>query len=184
MVVDATHVYWSQSTGPSDGLIRRVPKGGGAVSNLAAGLNFPDSLNLDDTFVYFASADISRVRKDASVALIDLSWAGMEVTQVLQSIPTTPLVPLIRGKATVVRVFPRGTQDKLAVPAELRGTRGGVALPGSPLRARRELVQIAAGCGLDVRAEFLGDLAVQLRRLGPPAILHLGLRSPTFNFRA
>ncbi len=149
MVVDNTHVYWAQSTGGTNGLIRRVRKAGGGLANLASSLNFPHSLSQDDTFIYFADAQLSRVRKDASVPLPDLSWAGMEVTQVIQSIPASPSVTLIAGKETVVRAFPSSNQDKPNVFAELRGSRGGVAFPDSPLRARRETVFLSTGAGVD-----------------------------------
>ncbi len=149
MIVDDSSVYWSQSTGGTNGLIRRVLKGGGGQAILSSGLNFPSSLNQDDTYIYFAGTKLFRVRKDASVPLPDLSWAGMEVTQVIQSIPANPSVTLIAGKETVVRVFPSSNQDKPNVFAELNGTRNGTAIAGSPLRARRETVFVSAGAGVD-----------------------------------
>ncbi len=149
MVVDDDNVYWAQSTGGTNGLVQRVPKTGGATTTMAASLNFPTSLQQNDDYIYFAESSIFRVRKDASKALPDLSWAGLEVTQVLQTIPTDPNLTLVAGKPTVVRAFPTSTQDRPVVFAELRGTRDGSPLPGSPLRARRETVFVTAGAAVD-----------------------------------
>jgi hypothetical protein len=65
----------------------------------------------------------------------DLRVTAIEITQGVQN--TTNSVPLVTGRATMVRVFTAATP---AVPVPgiivtVSGTRGGVALPGSPLRA-------------------------------------------------
>ncbi len=149
IVVDDENVYWTQSTGSSNGLVQRVPRSGGATTPMVANLNFPTSPVQNDAHIYFADSRVFRVRKDAAKVLPDLSWVGLEITQVLQTIPTDPNITLIEGKSTVVRAFPTSTQDRPAVFAELRGTRSGAPLPGSPLRARRELVFVGAGVGVD-----------------------------------
>ncbi len=150
MVVDDDNVYWAQSTGPPNGLVQRVSRLGGGVTPMAGNLNVPRSLIQSDDYVYFTdSAGVFRVPKDAAKALPDLSWAGLEVTQVVQTIPTDPDITLVAGKPTVVRAFPTSTQDRSVVFAELRGTRSGVPLPGSPLRARRETLPVSAGAGVD-----------------------------------
>ncbi len=149
MVVDDDNVYWTQSTGAANGQVRRVSVNGGTSTPLAFNLNFPTSPVQDDTYIYFADGDVLRVRKDASKTLPDLSWSGIEVTQVLQAIPVDPAITLVANKPTVVRAYPTSSIDRPVVFAQLRGTRGGQPLPGSPLRALRETVFVEGGVGVN-----------------------------------
>ncbi len=57
IAVDATHVYWATSgSGCNDGLIRRMPKAGGAIETLASNQPNPRALDLDQDHVYFYDA--------------------------------------------------------------------------------------------------------------------------------
>ena len=62
----------------------------------------------------------------------DLSVTALEVTQGIQNLAND--VPLVEGKTTWVRVYARSTPANQQADALLYGTRGGVALPGSPLK--------------------------------------------------
>ena len=72
---------------------------------------------------------------EAELAQVDLSIDHVEVVQVTQDASNS--VRLIQRKPTLVRVFTKiesGPDETIAgVPVELSGTRGGTALPGSPL---------------------------------------------------
>lgn len=50
LAVDATHVYWVDSSG---GTISRIPKDGGTKEVLASGVADPVSIAVDEAFVYF-----------------------------------------------------------------------------------------------------------------------------------
>jgi hypothetical protein len=62
----------------------------------------------------------------------DLRAYELEVTQGIQNLAND--VPLIADKTTYVRFYVSSHVDVPSVDARLHGTRGGVALPGSPLR--------------------------------------------------
>lgn len=83
-----------------------------------------------------------------------LRLAALEVTQATQD--WTNSVPLVAGKATVVRAFVETVAgDPVRSTGRLYGTRDGVALPGSPLAAVNE--------GATVRVD--GDIAERRRTL-------------------
>jgi hypothetical protein len=63
---------------------------------------------------------------------VDLSVENIEVTQGIQNLANE--VRLVEDKTTYVRVYVRTVVGSQLVDARLHGTRGGVALPGSPLR--------------------------------------------------
>lgn len=76
LAVDDTHVYWADQRsepndgGPGRGMIRRMPKDGGAPETLVESDAVPLELALDDTNVYwtdhrFAAAAIRSMPKDA-----------------------------------------------------------------------------------------------------------------------
>lgn len=73
---------------------------------------------------------------------VDLTIANIEITQTIQNrgpiaelgIDRGNVVPLVQGKTTYVRVYPRVDVADRRVGGRLRGFRGGVELPGSPLR--------------------------------------------------
>lgn len=54
LAVDETHVYWANTGGNGVGGIARVAKAGGAIETLYSSSSGPDSIGLDDEFVYFA----------------------------------------------------------------------------------------------------------------------------------
>jgi hypothetical protein len=64
-----------------------------------------------------------------------LKLTGMEVTQVIQDLENN--VKLVEKKKTLVRTYlePKTGTDPVKATARLKGTRGGTALPGSPLTA-------------------------------------------------
>ncbi len=62
----------------------------------------------------------------------DLQAYELEVTQGIQNLAND--APLIADKTTYVRFYVASHTDVPSVDARLHGTRGGVALPGSPLR--------------------------------------------------
>lgn len=131
LVVDDTHVYWGEIAAGTY-LIRRVPKGGGTINNVALPANAPFVAGLDELHVYYTVGDIYRVRKDSTVTLGDLAWLGMEVTQGIQDLNNS--VTLVKDKPTLVRVFPSTTiRDMPSVRTVLHGERDGDPLPGSPL---------------------------------------------------
>jgi hypothetical protein len=62
IALDATHVY---ATDNHDGQVWRVPKDGGTVEILAAGLTYPFDIVVDDVAVYWASETTAEVQKVA-----------------------------------------------------------------------------------------------------------------------
>lgn len=63
---------------------------------------------------------------------VDLTIADMEITQGIQNFAND--VPRVQDKATYVRVYPKVDKADVGVSAQLRGFRGGVEIPGPPLR--------------------------------------------------
>jgi hypothetical protein len=61
----------------------------------------------------------------------DLSVENIEVTQAIQNLANQ--VPLVQDKTTYARVYVRSAAGSQTADARLHGTRGGAALPGSPL---------------------------------------------------
>ena len=136
IAVDGTDVYWMDTGGGPNGRLRKAPKGGGAVENLALGLSACTGLNLTATHVYWGDGDgVKRLSIEASEVRVDLTIFDMEITQGIQNLdPATPDVPLVAEKTTFVRAYPFvDTADTPFVTAWLRGFRGGVELPGSPV---------------------------------------------------
>jgi Thrombospondin type 3 repeat len=135
IVVDNTNIYWVED-GTGVGTLRRVPVLGLSpttmIPNLPIGIS---NLQADQEHIYYqsGSSSLSRVCKDAFNNLTDLAWWGMEVTQGIQD--TANSVSLVRDKRTTVRAYPLSTTtNTLHVFAELHGSRGGMALLGSPLQ--------------------------------------------------
>ncbi len=90
--------------------------GGGAVTVVD---NFIEYANILEATCFFA----------------ELELIGIEVNQAVQDWENS--VTLVEGKNTIVRVFIQ-SKDENVIPtiARLRGSRGGVELPGSPLTAQ------------------------------------------------
>src|SRR5690606_27350620 len=90
LVVDATHVYWLESTGGGIGRVFKVLKGGGtAVKVGPRNLSFANNLRQDADQLYWVetpNGNIRRIRKDAAAVQPDFTWLGLEVTQGIQDI--------------------------------------------------------------------------------------------------
>lgn len=70
----------------------------------------------------------------------DFTIGALEVTQAVQT--NTNSVPLVAGRATVVRIYARnaGLASTSSVPVQLSATRAGAPLPGSPLLTAARVV--------------------------------------------
>ncbi len=86
-----------------------------------------------------------------------LKLVGMEVTQVVQDLDNK--VMLIEEKKTLVRTYiePKDGTDPVKATARLKGTRGGVDLPGSPLTASNSGGSIVAKPDALSRRDILSD---------------------------
>lgn len=142
IAVNSTHVFWSDTTGSPDGRIRRVPKTGGTVEDMALGLFGPGGIQLSPTHIYWQdNAGIWRLPLEAEGIAVDLTIAGMEITQGIQN--SANQVALVQDKPTYVRVYPAvDIADTPDVAAVLHGIRGGVPLPGSPISPITPLVYV------------------------------------------
>lgn len=148
IAVDGTNVYWLDTTGTATGRLRRAPKGGGTVENLALGLFGPTGLNLTATHVYWSTDyGVWRLPIGAGEVRVDLSLTNMEITQGIQNLdPGTADVPMVANKTTFVRAFPAvDIADTPNVTARLHGFRGGVELPGSPVTSIAPAVFVSTG---------------------------------------
>ncbi|MFQ5459155.1 MAG: hypothetical protein ACE5EL_00010 [Anaerolineae bacterium] len=133
VTLDAENVYWND-----EGRIRRAPKNHrDAPDDLALGMvGVKDMQVAGDRLVWkggrAAGEGIWALPLEASEVTVDLQITGFEVTQAVQNMDND--IPLIRGKATLVRLYPVTNGPYIHdVPAQLRGFRGGSELPGSPL---------------------------------------------------
>ena len=79
---------------------------------------------------YFSAGQSYRVQVNLGGS--DLSVQNIEVTQGIQNLANQ--VALVQDKTTWVRVYVRATPNDQQADALLYGTRGGAALPGSPLK--------------------------------------------------
>ncbi|WP_199611333.1 DUF1194 domain-containing protein [Flocculibacter collagenilyticus] len=86
-----------------------------------------------------------------------LKLVGMEVTQVIQDLENK--VKLVEKKKTLVRTYlePKNGTDPVKATARLKGTRGGVDLPGSPLTASNSGGAIIAKPNAISRRNLLTD---------------------------
>ncbi|MEK6798996.1 MAG: thrombospondin type 3 repeat-containing protein, partial [Planctomycetota bacterium] len=153
VVVDDTHVYWIEYAGVGSALIRRVAVGStctdATCTNIVLQSTVPQSLQLDDWYVYYTDVDVWRERKDATATLPNALWNTAEITQAVANIQTNPgNLFLAVDKPTLVRGYPRATsRDMPWVQAVLHGKRlpGGTTLSGSPLRPVRGSKYIPVG---------------------------------------
>jgi hypothetical protein len=145
LAIDETRVFWTDSAGPGGERVRRALKTGNTAESLAVGLTNAHSISLDAEYVYFADNNgIQRLLKDADAQQVDLSWIALEVTQGIQNLAND--MGLAEQKTTFVRAYP--TADIANTPnvrAVLHGSRGGAALPGSPLSSIQPSVFAYAG---------------------------------------
>lgn len=138
LAVNANDLYWADSTGGYDGRIRRMPKAGGSVDDLALGTLGPGGIVLTDSHVYWTlHGAIMRLPLGAAGVAVDLQIDHIEINQVVQDFANS--VTLVRDKPTLVRVYAsiaeqQGQLPGLSVAAELHGERDGIAFPDSPLK--------------------------------------------------
>lgn len=135
---NGSYLFWpEQNFSESDGRLRRMPRNGGSAEDIAVNLPYIERrLFTDNQYVYFGeyagSIGLYRLPFNASAIVRDLSAAGLEVTQGIQSMSND--VPLVANKTTFVRAY--GSEisgpNAVAVEAYLYGTRGGAPVPGSP----------------------------------------------------
>jgi hypothetical protein len=132
-------LFWLENTmydvfDPPNNLLRRMCAGPSSVETIGEELIASDMLSAGMLGVVFGDASgIYYLSFDAAPILKDFGLDGMEVTQGIQNMYND--VSLVAEKTTYVRVFGTLTADRRAdaVPVALHGSRGGVALPGSPL---------------------------------------------------
>lgn len=141
--VNSSLVVWTDTTSLKDARVRRAPKGGGTVQNVALGLMGPADMGLTETHIYWGDSDgIWRLPTGATELRVDLTITGLEVTQGIQCLDKTTgdttcndnSVQLIADRPTYVRVYPKVTlSDTPSVTARLTGARNGQPLSGSPI---------------------------------------------------
>jgi hypothetical protein len=56
VAVDATSVYFTTNSPSPDGVVMKIPIGGGAATILASGLNYPHTIVVDATNLYWTNA--------------------------------------------------------------------------------------------------------------------------------
>lgn len=144
IAADTSAVYWRElrsGTGP----IWRQMLAGGAPEAITVNLpeinNDPLFLVSDGRALYWRSlpSEIRTLPVNAGAIVYDIEARAMEVVQTVQG-PAND-VPLVANKTTWVRSFGRFSVsgasttrlERLSL-TQLHGTRGGVALPGSPLQ--------------------------------------------------
>ena len=150
---DGNNLFWQEYYleigGSSDGRLRRKPIGGivsGPAVDIAVNLGTGAApTELYNGYVYFAHQGLKKLAWDAAPIVRDLTANSMEVTQGIQSLNND--VPLIAKKETYVRAYGRQNSgpSAVAVKAQLKGTRNGNPLPGSPLNSINGALNFATG---------------------------------------
>lgn len=137
IAVDATNVYW-QETRSNLGPVYRRSLTGGAPQQVSDNLTTAIGMASNGRYLFWNGGDLYRLPVNASTWTLDLTAGNIEVIQAIQR-PAND-VPLVSGKETFVRVFPRilsSNPVRTTVPlwpnVVLYGTRGGNPLPESPL---------------------------------------------------
>ena len=184
LVAGDGNIFWPEryreSGGVSDGRLRRRD-GDGNVEDIVA--NVPAIMYTahgDDRYVYFADRSASnegiyRLPFDAEAISYDLAFADWEVVQAIQR-PAND-VPLVADKTTHVRVYGQnlGGSDVVAAGVQLRGSRDGEPLPGSPLSPVNGPHPLRVGAGYD-RGKAADSWIFRL----PASWTHYGNTSLTF----
>ncbi|MGC9041729.1 MAG: Ig-like domain-containing protein [Roseiflexus sp.] len=137
IAVDSENVYWQEVRG-SNGPFYRRRLAGGEPEQITDTRQGASSLVSNGRYLLWNEGSIYRLPVNASTWTLDLGVSGLEVVQTIQG-PTND-VPLVSGKETFVRAFPRilssapsRTSINMWPNILLYGTRGGSPLPGSPL---------------------------------------------------
>lgn len=142
MAVDSANLYWHEWRSGS-GPLQRMANTGGVGVPIVASMSGPISLISIGRYLFWNDfSNIYRLSTTATAISLDLTGneQNIEVIQTVQN-GTGGVTELVRGKETFVRVYGRIASSStgltsiadLRPPASLRGFRGGVELPGSPL---------------------------------------------------
>lgn len=125
--------------------------GTGAETIATGQADIDDQLYLVNDMLFFARTNngIYTLPLDAAAITRDFSLDGVEVTQGIQNLANG--APLAAEKTTYVRAYARQLSGPNApnVEARLVGTRGGAALPGSPLQPVNGVRALITGRGFD-----------------------------------
>ncbi len=150
LAVDTVNLYWQETRGVSGGPILRHPFSPGPVEIEALTTNLTGLSQLISSGRYlfwWQTEGIYRLPVNAAAMTLDLVNDGMEVIQDIQR-PAND-VPLVAEKDTIVRVYGHigssssGLTRTVVWPQiVLTGTRGGVALEGSPLLPENSFVPL------------------------------------------
>lgn len=137
IAVDNLNVYWQEVRG-STGPIFRLALSGGTPEQITDNQGAALALVSNGRYLFWNNGTVYRLPVNASTWTLDLDVTGLEVVQIVQN-PNND-VPLVSGKETFVRIFPRilssspsRTTVDLWPNVLLYGRRGGTPLPGSPL---------------------------------------------------
>lgn len=137
IAVDNLNVYWQEVRG-STGPIFRLALSGGTPEQITDNQGAALALASNGRYLFWNNGTMYRLPVNASTWTLDLDVTGLEVVQIVQN-PNND-VPLVSGKETFVRVFPRilsSSPSRATVDlwpnVLLYGTRGGTPLPDSPL---------------------------------------------------
>lgn len=140
IAVDLQNIYWHETRGGVGPIYRRA-LAGDAPEAITANQTTTLWMASNNRYLFWSGGDIYRLPVNATARTLDLTVQAlpMEIIQTIQR-PAND-VPLVSGKETFVRVYPRILSSvperdtvRLWPGAVLHGTRGGVALPGSPLQ--------------------------------------------------
>ncbi|MEO0425196.1 MAG: hypothetical protein AAF184_22865 [Pseudomonadota bacterium] len=116
------------------GTIWRMDESGGPATLMAFDQPAPRNVTFSDGYLYWNTiGQVKRLPEDAVADPPDYVVDRMEVTQGVQDGAHT--IPMVLGKATYVRVYPREATGTGSVPvtAHLHGFRDGIELPNSPI---------------------------------------------------
>ena len=141
---DESLAFLQEETGGVRSLLRKTLADASAPATVVVASPASDvfeNLRVDHDHLYFHrnAPLIARIPTNAPVATRDIAAQGLEVVQAIQNAAND--CPLVEGKITHARFFARiaassAAETSLTLPVLLRGTSGGVPLPGSPLTPR------------------------------------------------
>jgi hypothetical protein len=191
--IDATHLYWASVTSAGDGIIEKVPHGGGSVVTLATGQEPPTSnfidqgianvpseqfLAVNDTTLYFVSFNSSG---DQS-AVLSIPLSGGTPTPFLANLPDDAGPGLIQAYGILLAgselfVLNVSTPLTAILEAPLSGGAVQTAVPG----VTYPLALTIAGANIlwcDDEVEFINGF-VRIAPIGGSAkTLGMGLAAP------
>ena len=162
MAVNSTAAFWVEQNTSGYRLKRKLFSGGVAdtlAENVRASAPY---LGTYSVFFQTNSTTISRLSLSENAITRELAINGWEVTQGSQN--TLNDVPLVAGKTTFVRLYPKlenGT-DVGSLGAELHGSRNGQPLPGSPIYPLNGTIPVNGDLSLENREITDGGLLFRL----------------------